>query len=114
MQVSRTRAIFAALFIALCCRSLVAAATFTIEPYIQAPGTNTLTAISEPCDTKRLAEAQPRYRAKAEPAVMESFGVDKVRLVFQHPRHAIAPGQICAFYNGGRLLGGGVFESAKQ
>jgi tRNA-specific 2-thiouridylase len=73
----------------------------------------TLSAINEPFDTKRLIEAQPRYRAKAEPAVMEPLGEDKLRLVFQRPQRAIAAGQICAFYEGGRLLGGGVFESAE-
>ena len=35
----------------------------------------------------------------------------KIRLKFQRPQRAIATGQICALYDGGRLLGGGVFES---
>jgi tRNA-specific 2-thiouridylase len=56
-------------------------------------------------------EAQPRYRAKAEPARMEPLGPDRVKLRFLTPQRAIAPGQICAFYQGGRLLAGGVFES---
>ena len=71
----------------------------------------TLSAINEPFDTKRLVDAQPRYRAKAEPAVMEPTGDGKVRLKFQRPQRAISPGQICAFYDGGRMLGGGVFET---
>ncbi len=71
-----------------------------------------LSAINESFDTRRLVDAQPRYRAKAEPALIEPLADDKVRLVFQRPQRAIAPGQICAFYDGGRLLGGGVFESA--
>lgn len=73
----------------------------------------TLSAINEPFDAKRLVEAQPRYRAKAEPAVMEPMDGGRLRLSFQRPQRAIAPGQICAFYDGGRLLGGGVFESAR-
>lgn len=56
-------------------------------------------------------EAQPRYRAKAEPARIEALGPDRVQLRFHSPQRAIAPGQICAFYQGGRLLAGGVFES---
>lgn len=56
-------------------------------------------------------EAQPRYRAKAEPALMEPVGDGTLRLEFRTPQRAIAPGQICAFYDGGRLLGGGVFQS---
>lgn len=58
-----------------------------------------------------LVEAQPRYRAKAEPARMERLDDYRVRLRFTHPQRALSPGQICAFYDGGRLLGGGVFES---
>jgi len=72
----------------------------------------TLSAVNEPFDRKRPVEAQPRYRAKAEPAMMEPLGDGRVRLVFNRPQRAIVPGQICAFYDGGRLLGGGVFESA--
>jgi tRNA-specific 2-thiouridylase len=72
----------------------------------------TLSQINEPFDAKRLVEAQPRYRAKAEPALMEPLADGRVRLEFQRPQRAIAPGQICAFYDGGRLMGGGVFESA--
>ena len=72
----------------------------------------TLSAINEPFDSKRGIEAQPRYRSKAEPALMEPLGGGRVRLSFQRPQRAIAPGQICAFYDGGRLLGGGVFDSA--
>jgi tRNA-specific 2-thiouridylase len=72
----------------------------------------TLSALNEPFDTRRLVDAQPRYRAKAEPAVMEPLADGTLRLDFQRPQRAIAPGQICAFYEGGRLLGGGVFQSA--
>lgn len=61
---------------------------------------------------RTLVEAQPRYRARAEPAVMERTGENQVSLRFRTPQRAVAPGQICAFYEGGRMLGGGVFESA--
>lgn len=70
-----------------------------------------ISSINQPIENLRRVEAQPRYRAKAEPAVIESLGAGKVRLKFQQAQRAIAPGQICAFYDGGRLLGGGVFES---
>ncbi len=72
-----------------------------------------LSALNEPFDTKRLIEAQPRYRAKAEPAALEPLDDGKIRLKFHRPQRAIAPGQICALYDGGRLLGGGVFESVE-
>jgi len=73
----------------------------------------TLSALHEPFDRQRLVDAQPRYRAKAEPALLEPIAGGKIRLKFQRPQRAIAPGQICALYEGGRLLGGGVFESVK-
>jgi tRNA-uridine 2-sulfurtransferase len=59
----------------------------------------------------RWLEAQPRYRAKAERAEIRPRDDGKLELRFQTPQRAIAPGQICAFYDGGRLLGGGVFET---
>jgi tRNA-specific 2-thiouridylase len=71
----------------------------------------TVSALNEPFDRKRLVDAQPRYRAKAEPAVLEPIGEGKIKLTFQQPQRAIVPGQICALYDGGRMLGGGVFES---
>jgi len=79
--------------------------------YTRVCAVGTLSAISEPFDTRGLIEAQPRYRSKAEPAAMVALADGKIRLEFRRPQRAIAPGQICAFYDGGRLLGGGVFES---
>lgn len=73
----------------------------------------TISTLNEPLDSKRLIEAQPRYRAKAEPARLEPLEDGRVSLCFERAQRAIAPGQICGFYDAGRLLGGGVFESAK-
>lgn len=60
--------------------------------------------------------AQPRYRAPAVPARCTPLGEGRVRLDFEQPVRAVAPGQVCAFYapdadRGERLLGGGFFES---
>jgi tRNA-specific 2-thiouridylase len=55
-------------------------------------------------------EAQPRYRAKAEPVKLEAVAGGRLRLVFEKGQRALVPGQIMAFYYGGRLLGGGVVE----
>jgi tRNA-specific 2-thiouridylase len=65
-------------------------------------------------DAPRWLEAQPRYRAKAERAQITPIEDGKLRLRFQAPQRAVAAGQICAFYDGGRLLGGGVFESVER
>ena len=58
-------------------------------------------------------EAQPRYRAKAEPVLVTPEGEGRASLEFIRPQRAITPGQGCACYKGGTLLGGGVFESVE-
>ncbi|HSP44305.1 MAG TPA: aminomethyltransferase beta-barrel domain-containing protein [Luteolibacter sp.] len=79
--------------------------------YVSQCVVGTLNSLNEPIESLRRVEAQPRYRSKAEPAAVEALDDGRVRLDFHRPQRAIAPGQICAFYDGGRLLGGGVFES---
>jgi tRNA-uridine 2-sulfurtransferase len=79
--------------------------------YAQECTVGTLSALNEAFDQPRHVDAQPRYRAKAEPARLTPLGAGKIHLSFQRPQRAIVPGQICALYEGGRLLGGGVFES---
>jgi tRNA-uridine 2-sulfurtransferase len=64
-------------------------------------------------DAPRRLEAQPRYRAKAERAEITPLEEGRLHLRFHTPQRAVAVGQICAFYDGGRLLGGGVFESVE-
>ena len=54
-------------------------------------------------------EAQPRYRAKSERVFATPEG-SGLRLRFERPQRALTPGQVCAFYERGLLLGGGIFE----
>lgn len=56
-------------------------------------------------------EAQPRYRAKSEGVKVRRISEEKLEVEFVRAQRALTPGQICAFYDGGKLLGGGVFES---
>ena len=72
-----------------------------------------LSAVAEPVVEEGVREclAQPRYRAQAEAVCAEKVGANRLKLTFERPQRALTPGQICAFYEGGRLLGGGVFES---
>ena len=59
-------------------------------------------------------QAMPRYRSPAAPAefrpVMGDTGLT-AELLFDEPQRALTPGQICALYDGERLLGGAVFET---
>ena len=54
-------------------------------------------------------EARPRYRAPRVKARFSQRGGGAAEVVFSAPQRALAPGQICALYDGPRLLGGGVF-----
>ncbi len=63
-----------------------------------------------PIERPTRMEAQPRYRAKAEPVLVTPRPDGKADITFTRPQRALTPGQVCAFYEGGALLGGGVFE----
>lgn len=64
----------------------------------------------QPVTSRTRLLAQPRYRAKAEAVDLEPLDGGSMRLRFIKPQRALTPGQICAFYDGGRLLGGSVIE----
>lgn len=53
---------------------------------------------------------QARYRSRAEAVRVEPLAENKVKISFTLPQRALTPGQICAFYDGARLIGAGVFE----
>lgn len=81
----------------------------------------TVSWVNKPVTTKRKIEAQPRYRAKSEPVIVTPVNDEegevlegKFSVEFIRPQRAITPGQICAFYENGVLLGGGVFESIES
>ncbi len=59
---------------------------------------------------KRTLLAQPRYRAPAVSVEVEPIDETTALLSFSAPQRALVPGQVCAFYEGNCLLGGGVFE----
>ena len=54
--------------------------------------------------------AKPRYRAKAASVAFEAIEEGSAMLEFSEPQRALTPGQICALYDGEKLLGGGIFE----
>lgn len=56
-----------------------------------------------------------RARVEADSARSDSarpVGPGPVKVVFQGPVHAVVPGQFAVFYDGDRVLGGGVIEKA--
>lgn len=54
-------------------------------------------------------EARPRYRAPRAGIRFTRRDDGTAEIVFAQPQRALAPGQICALYDGECLLGGGVF-----
>jgi len=75
---------------------------------------NTLSTTGPDLHHERQVLAQPRYRTAAPPARFRPFRRGDewcAELEYETPQRALTPGQICALYEGDRLLGGAVFES---
>ncbi len=51
--------------------------------------------------------AQIRHRHREAPARVEPIGADRLRLTFDQPQSAVAPGQAVVLYDGDRVVGGG-------
>jgi len=58
-------------------------------------------------------EAKVRYRSEAAPATLRVTG-DRAEVRFQQPQRAIAPGQAVVFYQGERILGGGIIQDSAR
>ncbi len=66
------------------------------------------------CADEELPErvlAQVRYRQEPQPAQLERLAPDRIRLRFDEPQFAVTLGQSTVFYDGERLLGGGVIQA---
>jgi tRNA-specific 2-thiouridylase len=57
--------------------------------------------------------ARVRYKHAEAPARVEAAGEDRVRVEFEKPQRAIAPGQSVVFYDGDIVVGGGTIERAE-
>lgn len=56
--------------------------------------------------------ARPRYRDPATPITINWNEEGCATVHFHEPQRAIAPGQVCALYQGEQLLGGGIFDQS--
>lgn len=77
--------------------------------YAPAAIVSNLSWIGEPVPGSAEIEAKPRYRAPRVPVRFTRLDDDTARVEFAEAQRALAPGQICALYDGALLLGGGVF-----
>ena len=71
----------------------------------------TWTAIDEPNAPLRV-QTMMRYRAKTVEAMVVPLAGDRARLSFETPAWPVTPGQAAVFYDGNRVLGGGILELA--
>ena len=55
-------------------------------------------------------EVKIRYNSKKSPAVISSYGKNKMIINFETPQRAITTGQSAVFYQGDVVLGGGIIE----
>ncbi|MDZ8054879.1 MAG: tRNA 2-thiouridine(34) synthase MnmA [Aulosira sp. ZfuVER01] len=65
--------------------------------------------IAEP-STPIHAEVQIRYRSHPTPVTVIPLENFRVRLVFDEPQFSITPGQAAVWYEGDKVLGGGIIE----
>lgn len=57
-----------------------------------------------------MVQVRVRHRAPLAPATIHSASANTVRVVFTEPVSAISPGQSAVFYDGTRVLGGGIID----
>lgn len=65
--------------------------------------------IAEP-EAPISVEAQVRYRTQPIAATLIPLADHRARLVFDEPQFGVTPGQAAVWYEGDRLLGGGIIE----
>lgn len=68
--------------------------------------------ISEPPAAPVRAHVRTHYRQRESPATVVPLGDGSVRVDFDEPQRAIAPGQFAVAYNGDAIMGGGQIEKA--
>ncbi len=56
-------------------------------------------------------EVQVRYRGTPAPAEVRRVG-ERIQVCFDEPQRAVVPGQFAVFFQGSRVLGGGMIQSA--
>lgn len=67
-----------------------------------------------PPTTPVTAEVQVRYRSAPTPCTVVPLSGDRVRILFDEPQFSITPGQAAVWYDGDRLLGGGIIDRAES
>jgi tRNA-specific 2-thiouridylase len=64
-------------------------------------------------DEPGRAQVKVRYASPAVPATIRPLDDGRLRVEFDSPQRALSPGQSAVFYQGDRVLGGGIIEAGK-
>jgi len=67
-----------------------------------------------PAEKSFRCHAQIRYNSEAAAATVTLLTDDRFQVVFDEPRHGVAPGQAVVLYDGDTVLGGGWIESPQH
>jgi tRNA-specific 2-thiouridylase len=67
----------------------------------------------ESLDGPLRVKAMTRYRQAGQLATVEADGPDRVRVTFDEPQRAVAPGQAIVLYEDDVVLGGGTIVSMR-
>ena len=70
--------------------------------------------LPEPLEGELDLLGKARYRDPSSPLKFRSLGEGRAEIVFREKQRALAPGQVLAFYDGERLLGGGTYALSSQ
>jgi tRNA-specific 2-thiouridylase len=62
--------------------------------------------LQQPMEVK----ARIRYRHKEAPEIVAPLDKDKAQVKFKEPQMATTPGQAVVFYDGNKVMGGGMIE----
>jgi tRNA-specific 2-thiouridylase len=68
----------------------------------------------EPLTHPLEAMVKVRYRQTETPALLEPMAPGRIKISFQRPQKAVAPGQAAVFYQNDVVIGGGTIVSAGQ
>ena len=82
----------------------------TAELFYKKVQVHGLSFIHTPFDKKTTLLAKPRYRDPSQEICFKPKEKGCAKVIFKQPQRALAAGQICAFYKGEQLLGGGVYS----
>lgn len=56
------------------------------------------------------ASVKIRYKDKGDEAVIEQTGIDCIKVTYKNPKKSITPGQSAVFYEGNKVIGGGIID----